>query len=520
MAAAATSRRAMGAVDAIWLHMDRPENLLVIDSLFWCDGRVEVDAVHGIWERVVKQYPVFAQRAVEPTLPFGTPHWEDDPDFSIDQHIYETKLPRPGGDAELRTYVEAQMRRPFDRAHPLWEVHVIHGYRAPGTAPRSRLGSVVMTRIHHAIADGIALAHVLISLTDPMPDATDVGRRLGPKARKVEAKPEKPQPANQSTLSRLPVALARTAIGGMHILADLPKLIRPGGAVDALALAGQVGQAAAEQMGHAVEQVGHAVGQLEHAAGAATHTAGQVGHVADKLLLGGLPETPFSAHPGEAKYAVWSSPHDLGIVKAIGRATGSTVNDVLLTAVGRSLADYMSYRGAEPVDVTTMVPVNVRSSGAVLPKELGNKFALVMLPLPSGNHDPLERLAWTKKRMDEIKASPEAAITFGVMAALGRSGPDLERLMVDFFSSKAIGVLTNVAGPPEPRMFAGVPMSGVLGWVPQAAGQTVGVCIFSYAGTVRVGFRVDAQVVTEPERLVKAFDAALEELAEVVGVPA
>jgi WS/DGAT/MGAT family acyltransferase len=511
----------MGAVDAIWLHMDRPENLLVIDALFWCDGKVEVEAVQNIWDRVVKQYPVFGQRAVEPSLPFGVPHWEDDPDFDVSEHVVQTRLPRPGGDAELRAYVEEQMRRPLDRSRPLWEAHVIHGYRAPGSPPRSRLGSVVMTRIHHAVADGIALASVLISLTDPVPDAADVGQRLGPKARTSPARGKvaaaRPAAATPSGISRLPVALARTAIGGLHILADLPKLVRPGGAVDALALAGQVGQAAAEQVGHAVEQVGHAVEQVGLAAEAATHTAGQVGHVADKLLLATLPPSPFSVPPGEAKYAVWSTAHDLSVVKAIGRATGSTVNDVLLTAVGRSLQEYMLYRGADPVDLTALVPVNVRPAGAVLPKNLGNKFALVFLPLPSGAHGRLERLSWTKKRMDEIKSSPEAAITFGVMSAVGRSGADIERLLVDFFTAKAIGVLTNVAGPPTPRFFAGVPMSGVLGWVPQAAGQTLGVCIFSYAGTVRVGFRVDANAVPEPELLVASFDAALAELAEASG---
>jgi hypothetical protein len=72
-------------------------------------------------------------------------------------------------------------------------------------------------------------------------------------------------------------------------------------------------------------------------------------------------------------------------------------------------------------------------------------------------------------------------------------------------------VTTNVIGPREPRFLAGTRVAGVLGWVPGSGRQTVGVCIFSYDRTVRVGFKVDAGVVPDPERLTAAFDAEMDD---------
>jgi hypothetical protein len=92
--------------------------------------------------------------------------------------------------------------------------------------------------------------------------------------------------------------------------------------------------------------------------------------------------------------------------------------------------------------------------------------------------------------------------------------------VVDFFADKAIGVTTNVAGPRARRVLAGVPVTSVLGWVPGSGNQTVGACIFTYAGTVRVGFMVDAGVVPDPQALLTAFErelAVLSSLGRVAG---
>jgi WS/DGAT/MGAT family acyltransferase len=241
----------------------------------------------------------------------------------------------------------------------------------------------------------------------------------------------------------------------------------------------------------------------------------KTGKIADKLLLGHNAQTPFSGEPGVDKRAVWSGARRVDDVKRVGRLTGSTVNDVLVAAVSGAVNTYLRDHGADPVDLTTMIPVNVRPPDQPLPRELGNKFALVFLKLPTGLSHPLQRVAESKRRMDTIKDSPEAVITFGLNALIGRAEPHVSRSIVNFFSNKAIGVTTNVIGPQHQRYVAGVPITGVVSWVPGSGRQTLGVCIFSIAGTVRVGFKVDAAAVPDPEKLVHAFEEDLDQLLRI-----
>jgi len=59
---------------------------------------------------------------------------------------------------------------PLDPAHPLWQIHLIDRYDG---------GSALIVRIHHCIADGIALTAVLLSIADGGIDlhhAADDGR--------------------------------------------------------------------------------------------------------------------------------------------------------------------------------------------------------------------------------------------------------------------------------------------------------------------------------------------------------
>ena len=452
-----TGRRTVGAVDNIWLRMDRPANLMVIDSVMWLDEPLDLERFRAVVQRrIIDRFPVFSQRIAPDTLPLLAPQWEDDPEFDLDHHLSTAVLPEPAGESELKAYVESVMQVPLDRAHPLWQMHVIEGYGG---------GAAVVSRFHHAIADGIALAQVLLSLTDEEPDGDLV--------------PVSPEPPANSgwTLSLPGLGSARSAI------TEASKLVRPSVVRDALTL------------------------------------VSQTAHIADKLLLGSNPPGPLLGQPGLAKRAVWSRPHPISQIKTIGRSTGATVNDVLVAAVAGALATYVLDEGGTPADLTTMVPVNLRPVDKPLPRELGNKFALAMLPMPLGERSPRARLTAAKQRMDGIKESPEALITFGLINAIGLTHPRIEDLLVDFFSSKAIGVTTNVMGPLQDRYLAGSRIAGVLGWVPGSGHQTVGVCIFSYNQTVRVGFKVDATVVPAADRLVDAFDAELDDLLAISAAP-
>ena len=198
-----------------------------------------------------------------------------------------------------------------------------------------------------------------------------------------------------------------------------------------------------------------------------------------------LPADPRTALKGlltTEKRVAWCEPMALGEIKAIAHVRGATVNDVLVAVVTGALRRYLLRAGGSgsAVEVRAMVPVNLRSPGEAL--TLDNRFGLVVLALPLGVADPGARLDEVKRRMDRLKASPEALVTHGILRVMGHVPRRVEDFGVRFFGKKASLVLTNVAGPREPLKIGGVPISRLMFWVPQSGRMGLGISIFSYGG--------------------------------------
>src|SRR5215208_3050435 len=160
-------RHAMDHADAAWLRMDRPANLMVINSVLWLASAPDWDAVKALYrERIVDRFPRFSQRARAggpvgiPHLPFGPlagAAWEDVPQFDPTAHFHHIALPAPHDAGALQALVGELSSQPLDHDRPLWEVYLIDDFAG---------GAAILSRIHHAVADGIALARVMLTLTD------------------------------------------------------------------------------------------------------------------------------------------------------------------------------------------------------------------------------------------------------------------------------------------------------------------------------------------------------------------
>jgi diacylglycerol O-acyltransferase / wax synthase len=223
-------------------------------------------------------------------------------------------------------------------------------------------------------------------------------------------------------------------------------------------------------------------------------------------------ESVFRGPVGIAKRAVWSAPVSLEEVKAIGRAVNGTVNDVLLTALAGALRRYAESRGqlADGLNVRALVPVNLRGPEEL--DRLGNRFGIVFLDLPVGVRDPYRRLLVLKRRMDDIKDSLDAPVTFGVLNVMGFAPTPIERQLGYFLAGKTTAIVTNVPGPREQLYLAGSALRGCMFWVPAPAGLGLGISILSYRGDVTLGVATDAGLIPDPEAIVAAFHAELEEM--------
>jgi hypothetical protein len=134
----------------------------------------------------------------------------------------------------------------------------------------------------------------------------------------------------------------------------------------------------------------------------------------------------------------------------------------------------------------------------------------VFLSLPIGADDPLDRLFDLKERMEAIKGSPEAMITFGILGTMGLVPSQLQDVGVSIFGAKATAVMTNVPGPRQTIYMAGAPLREIMFWVPQSGRLGLGVSILSYAGRVTLGIATDAALVPDPDQIIAAFHAEFE----------
>lgn len=166
-----------------------------------------------------------------------------------------------------------------------------------------------------------------------------------------------------------------------------------------------------------------------------------------------------------------------------------------------------------------MVPFNLRPLDRPIPRELGNRFGLVFLPLPVGVSGSYRRLVEVHRRMDELKRSHDGAVSYALLGATGLTPEPVERRIIDLFIAKGTAVMTNVPGPTEPVYLAGTPVRTVLFWAPTSGHIGMSVSIFSYRGEVTVGLMVDASLIPDPDQIVVQLERELDALAQVEPLP-
>ncbi len=439
---------ALSNVDSAWLRMEEPTNLMTITALITSDQKIDYQRLKSEIEDRFLPFDRFRQRVVESRFPFVKPRWEEDQHFALGAHLRRLALPHPADQGTLQEMVSELMSTPLDYSKPLWQFHLIENY---GT------GSAMVARIHHCIADGIALVKVMFKLVDEDADGT-------------------PFTGDGSGLLRTSAARRRRSLA---------------------------------------EEGMDAVLSPARALSLARNGASAVGELGKLLALSSDPVSVFKGKLGVTKRAVWSDPIPLTEVKGTAKRLGATINDLLLTAVSGSLRSYMLQRGkVEPgMSVRAVVPVNLRPPSDEI--EFGNRFGLVFLALPVGLATARERLSALKAEMDAIKESPQAMVAFGVLNAMGMASPEIESIGVGIFARKATAVMTNVPGPQKLLYLAGAPIRELMFWVPQSGRLGLGVSILSYNGHVRLGLAVDAGLVPNPGMIVSLFHQELDDLVRL-----
>ena len=467
----------MSKVDTAWLRMDSPTNLMMIVGVWVFKPGVDFDALCQRLQARLSKYPRFMQRVVED--PAGAT-WVRDRGFDIQQHVRRGQLKRRRGQSEreaLQARVAELATQPLERSRALWDFELVERYDG---------GSAMIARIHHCVGDGIALISVMMSLFDG---------GLPP--------PERPKRGAGAHAAEDPLGAIETWLAG-NVLKPLT-----GATVKALNLAGDGAAKSLDLLSRPQEGLLETLGQSADLA----RLGGQVvSDLAELVLMPDDSPTGLKGRASPVKRVAWCEPVPLDHVKAIGKALGCSVNDVLLTCVAGALGAYLHDQGEATAgkEIRAMVPVNLRPLDQAW--QLGNRFGLVPLVLPLGLPNPVERLYEVRRRMHGLKGSTQPLLVYGVLSVAGALAKPVQDLLLALFHRKTTAVMTNVPGPTQKLQLCGATLEQNMFWVPASGDIGVGVSILSYGGGVQFGLITDAGLCPEPQQIIDRFEPEFQKL--------
>jgi diacylglycerol O-acyltransferase len=408
--------------------------------------------------------PPFGRRLVEVPFGFHHPVWIEDQQVDLDYHVREVPVAAPGGTREMDAVVSWIAGMPLDRRRPLWEVWVLPGLAGGRVA--------VVGKIHHALADGVAVAELLGNVMSAAPEA---------------AAPPVPGPAPTPD----PVPTARRLL--LDALADHGRQVRRFPAL--------LRRTATNLL--------------------AVRRGRRVVAPTPPMPLRDVPMTPLNgALTARRSFASTSLPLDT--VRAVKATVGVTLNDVLLALVAGALRRYLTARGALPTR-PLVAEVPVATDVAAGERRLaGNRLSNLFTSLCTDVADPVERLR-------AIHAVTEAAKEMhGVL------GTDMYAAWADFAPPRPLAWLTRqysrlriadhhrpavnlivscVPGPRQPLHWAGGTLESIFSVGPIIEGAGFNVTAWSYVDRLNVGVLACPERVPDAHEITQGLSEALAELS-------
>ena len=399
------------------------------------DGAVDRDTVVRRLRERIHLIPRYTMCLEEAPLGLAQPGWVEDESFDVDRHVRRAAVAAPGNDAELCELAGQILSQPLDRDRPLWQITTVEGLAGGRSA--------LVAKMHHALVDGLAAVDVSTVILDPTAEGLDIP-------------PPEPRAAAESHGSARLDSLTRIASAQL----DLPRRL------------------AREAVARTVDPRSYAR-QVRSAAG----VVGELARVRPQA-----PDTRLNAPIGRERRVALARCR-LDDVKAVRKATGATVNDVLLATVALMLTEYLG--DDAPDHAVALVPVSVRTEEER--GEGGNRISTVFVDLPLGG-EPLERLSQIHEATTAAKGSAQVQAGALIVGATGLAPPVVSSLAVRAMSGPRMFnlVVSNVPGPQQTFYLAGVPLLEVFPTVPlNPRNQALSIGIVSYDGGVHFGLQAD-----------------------------
>jgi len=456
-------------LDAGYLYMETPTlhmhtlKISVLDPST-VPGGYSFPRVREELERRLHLLPPFRRRLVEVPLGINHPLWVEDPDFDVEWHVRRITAPAPGGHRQLCEVISDIASHQLDRSRPLWEIWVVEGLEG------GRIGFVA--KLHHSLADGVAAAALLANVLEVEPDPRD-------------PRPPERQWVPDAIPSTWPLVVAAVR-DLLRALAGIPGLVRRT----------VVGMRAAARVRRRHPQVPSATPL-------------------------NTPRTRFNgALTPHRVFATATLPLDE--VKAVRRAFGVTVNDVVLGVCAGALLRYLDGHGERPEKpLLAGVPISV--SGPVdVPRLAGNRVSNMFVSLRTDLADPVARLRAIHESASVAKEA-FAALGADMYADWSELTPPrpfaawmrlYSRLrLADHHAPPQNVIISNVAGPTDPLYIAGAKLVELYSTGPILEGIGLNITVWSYLGTLYAGLIACRESMPDLWDLCALLSEALAELS-------
>lgn len=457
----------LSSFDASFLAAERGNAHLAIGAVLIVSGAApDAARFRAHVESRLDRVPRLRQRLVQVPFRLGTPLWVDDPGFDLDRHLRRMIAPGPGDDRELGDLAGEIFAAPLDRSRPLWELWLIEGLADDCFA--------LVYKTHHALADGISVVDIATLLFDVEPEP-------GPAPPPALWDP-KPLPSRW--------ALLRASVAGL-----------------------------ARALGRLPVSIGKAVASPRRAGARLAEGAAGLWEVSSALSRPAR-EVPLNGPLSDRRSVRWAS-CDLDRLKAARRAFGVTINDLCLAACAGALRSWMSDGGLDPDAgcLQALVPVSLRTDterGA-----LGNRLTALRGPLPVHLDDPLARLLFVVRAMEDLKASRQqlgAETIWAINDWFRDFAPPLlltPTARLDFSTRLFNLLVSNFPGPQIPFYVLGAELVEAVPVGFLAHRHRLAVAILSYNGKISFGLIADAEAVPDAHWIAGYIDRAVAELAEL-----
>jgi diacylglycerol O-acyltransferase len=352
---------------------------------------------------------------------------------------------------------------------PLWEWHLIEGLRD---------GRVAMyAKLHHALIDGVSAMRLLQSILSTDPDRTGMPAPWENKPSTAKVREAREQA--EHSLSDVPLHAMRTALGISAEAAGLPAAL---------------------------------VTTLRRSI---RNETSALALYAPRTIL----NQPITA---ARRFAAQDWP--LERLRTIGRATGTTLNDVVLAMCSGAMRTYLIELDALPdTTLVSMVPVGLKAKEShVASAHGGNAVGSVMVKLGTDLADPAERLAAVHASMvDGKRALAEMTpVQILVMSALGQAPAILAPMlrMGGVVKPPYNLIISNVPGPRTTHYFNGMKLLGTYPLSIPIDGMALNITCNSYADQMAFGLTGCRRTVPHLQRLLAHLDTELNALEEAAGV--